>query len=84
MVPKKGGFTVIRNEKNDVIPTKTVTGWRVCINYRKLNTTTRKDLYPLPFIDQMLKENYIYDECLKHSYSTRVSLSFSCDFILII
>ena len=23
-------------------------------DYRKLNTTTRKDLYPLPFIDQML------------------------------
>ena len=54
MVPKKGGFTVIINEKNELIPTKTVTGWRVCINYRKLNTTTRKDYYPLPFINQML------------------------------
>ena len=54
VVPKKGGFTVIRNEKNELIPTRTVTGWRVCINYRKLNTATRKDHYPLPFIDQML------------------------------
>ena len=54
MVPKKGGFTVIRNEKNDLIPTRTVTGWRVCIDYRKLNTATRKDHFPLPFIDQML------------------------------
>ena len=41
VVPKKGGFTVIRNEKNEPIPTRTVTGWRVCIDYRKLNTATR-------------------------------------------
>ena len=54
VVPKKGGFTVIRNEKNELIPTRTVTGWRVCIDYRKLNTATIKDHFPLPFIDQML------------------------------
>ena len=54
VVPMKGGFTVIRNEKNELIPTRIVTGWRVCINYRKLNTATRKSHYPLPFIDQML------------------------------
>ena len=42
-----------RNENNELIPIRPVTGWRVCIDYRKLNTTTRNDHYPLPFIDQM-------------------------------
>ena len=54
VVPKKGAFTVIRNDRNELIPTRTVTGWRVCIDYRKLNTAIRKDHFPLPFIDQML------------------------------
>ena len=54
VVPKKGGFTVIRNEKNELIPTRTVTGWRVSIDYKKLNIATMKDHYPVPFIDQML------------------------------
>ena len=54
VVPKKGGFTVIRNERNELIPIRTVTGWRVCIDYKKLNTATRKDHFSLSFIDQML------------------------------
>ncbi|KAG9453456.1 hypothetical protein H6P81_006360 [Aristolochia fimbriata] len=55
VVPKKGGITVIKNSDNELIPTRTVTGWRVCIDYRKLNSATRKDHFSLPFIDQMLE-----------------------------
>ncbi|GKE34745.1 reverse transcriptase domain-containing protein, partial [Tanacetum coccineum] len=54
-VPKKGGMTVIENEDNELIPTRLVTGWHVCIDYRKLNDATRKDHFSLPFIDQMLE-----------------------------
>ena len=50
---KKGGFTVIKNEKNELILTRNMTGCRVCIDYRKLNIATIKDHYPIPFIDQI-------------------------------
>ncbi|KAJ9567664.1 hypothetical protein OSB04_003630 [Centaurea solstitialis] len=55
VVPKKGGLTVVTNDNNELVPTRTVTGWRVCIDYRKLNDATRKDHFPLPLIDQMLE-----------------------------
>nr|GFA52756.1 hypothetical protein [Tanacetum cinerariifolium] len=47
-------YDVIKQE-NELILTRLVTGWRVCIDYRKLNKATRKDHFPLPFMDQMLK-----------------------------
>ncbi|GJR23332.1 reverse transcriptase domain-containing protein [Tanacetum coccineum] len=54
-VPKKGGITVVTNENDELVPTRTITGWRVCIDYRKLNEATAKDHFPLPFMDQMLE-----------------------------
>ncbi|GJZ05511.1 reverse transcriptase domain-containing protein [Tanacetum coccineum] len=54
-VPKKGGMTVVTNDENELVPTRLVTGWRVCIDYRKLKEATRKYHFPLPFMDQMLE-----------------------------
>ena len=64
-VPKKCGVTVEANEKNELIPTRTVNEQRVCMDYRKLNKATRKDHFPLSFIDKMLdrlteKEYYYF------------------------
>ena len=55
MVPKKRGITVEKNENNELILVRPITGWQVCIDYRKLNDATQKDHFPLPFIDQMLE-----------------------------
>nr|GEU90380.1 DNA-directed DNA polymerase [Tanacetum cinerariifolium] len=55
VIPKKERMTVVKNEKDELIPQRTVTRWRICIDYHKLNNATRKDHFPLPFIDQMLK-----------------------------
>ncbi|GJR43417.1 hypothetical protein Tco_1311520 [Tanacetum coccineum] len=55
VVPKKGVKPSSKCDENELIPTRLVTGWRVCIDYRKLNEATRKDHFPLPFMDQMLE-----------------------------
>ncbi|GJU02410.1 reverse transcriptase domain-containing protein [Tanacetum coccineum] len=54
-VPKKGGMTVVENEDKELIPTRLVMGWHVCIDYRKLNDATLKDHFSLPFMDQMIE-----------------------------
>ena len=55
VVPKKLGITVVQNEKEEEIATRLTSGWRVCIDYRKLNVVTRKNHFPLPFIGQVLE-----------------------------
>ena len=55
VVPKKTGITVVKNSKDELVPTRVPTSRRMCIDYRKLNVVTRKDNFPLPFIDQMLE-----------------------------
>jgi hypothetical protein len=61
-VPKKGGMTVVENSKNELIPQRTVKGWRMCIDYCMLNSAMKKDHFPLPFIDEML------ERLAKHSF----------------
>ncbi|KAM5578073.1 hypothetical protein ABKV19_008411 [Rosa sericea] len=70
VVPKKSGVTVVQNAENELVPQRTVTGHRVCIDYRRLNATTRKDHFPLPFIDQMLERLAGHDYyCFLDGYS---------------
>ena len=54
-VPKKGGIIVVPNDKDELIPQRIITGYRMVIDFCKLNKDTEKDHYPLPFIDQMLE-----------------------------
>ncbi|XP_058198456.1 uncharacterized protein LOC131313977 [Rhododendron vialii] len=71
VVPKKSGVTVVRNDKDELISTHVQIDWRVCIDYRKLNASTRKDHFPLPFIDQILERvaGHKYFCCFLDGYS---------------
>ena len=55
VVPKKSGITVVKNEGNELVSIRVQTGWRVCIDYQKLNSVTRKDHFLLALMNQMLK-----------------------------
>ncbi|KAI5323802.1 hypothetical protein L3X38_032874 [Prunus dulcis] len=55
IVPKRSRVTIVKNEANELVPTRVQNSWRVCIDYRKINSATRKDHFPVPFIDQMLE-----------------------------
>ncbi|KAK1626162.1 hypothetical protein QYE76_000477, partial [Lolium multiflorum] len=62
-VPKKGGMTVVPNDNDELIPQRIVVGYRMCIDFRKVNKVTKKDHYPLPFIDQMLERRMPFGLC---------------------
>ncbi|WVZ21467.1 hypothetical protein V8G54_008789 [Vigna mungo] len=55
VVPKKSGMTIVKNQEGEFVPTRVANKWRVCIDYRRLNQSTRKDHFPLPFIDQVIE-----------------------------
>lgn len=55
-VPKKGGIKFLTNQKNEFTPSKNNDGWRICMDYRKLNDATRKENYAVHFIDQTLEK----------------------------
>ena len=54
-MPKNSGATIVQNKKREDMPTRLTTGWRVCIDYRRLNAVKRKDHFPLPFMDQLME-----------------------------
>jgi hypothetical protein len=51
VMPKKTGIMLVKNKKDELIPTRISSGWRICVDYRKLNLSTHKDHFPLPFMD---------------------------------
>ena len=70
VVPKWAGLLVVKNKDDELVPTRIQSGWRVCINYHKLNVATRKDHFPLPFIDQMVEPLARHDfYCFFYGYS---------------
>jgi hypothetical protein len=69
VMPKRGEMTIIHNEKNELIPQWTITGCRMCIDYRKLNKAARKDHFSLPFIAEMLERLANHSFCYLDGYS---------------
>lgn len=55
VIPKKSNITVVKNENDELITTSIRIGWRICINYKKLNLVTMKDQFLFPFMDKILK-----------------------------
>jgi hypothetical protein len=69
VVLKKGEMTIIHNENNELIPQWTLTSWRMCIDYQKLNKATSKDHFPLPFVDEMIERLANHSFCYLDGYS---------------
>ena len=55
VVPKKTGITMVKNKDDEFIPTRILSDWRMCVDYKKLNLSTCKDYFSLPFMDQMIE-----------------------------
>ncbi|XP_060969695.1 uncharacterized protein LOC133036933 [Cannabis sativa] len=86
VVPKIFGITIVKNEDNELVPTRMQIGWQVCIDYRKLNAATRKDHFTLPFIDQMLERlaghpYYCFHDGYSNNMSPPSQISDPCSFL---
>jgi hypothetical protein len=69
-MPKRARLMVVKNKDDELVPTRIQSGWRVCIDYRKLNAATMNDHFPLPFIDQMVEHLARHDYyCFLDGYS---------------
>ncbi|RVW21113.1 Retrovirus-related Pol polyprotein from transposon 412 [Vitis vinifera] len=78
VVPKKSGITVVKNDKGEDVSTRLTTGWRVCIDYRRLNAVSRNDHFPLPFIDQVLERVSRHPfYCFLDGYSRRMPFAYA-------
>ncbi len=55
-VPKKGGITVVPNDKNELIHQRAITGYRMVIDFRKLNKWSLKDNHPLSKMDHIIQK----------------------------
>ncbi|RVW12530.1 Transposon Ty3-I Gag-Pol polyprotein [Vitis vinifera] len=78
---EKSGITVVKGENGDEVSTRLTTGWRVCIDYRKLNAVTRKDHFPLPFMDQVLERRMPFGLCNAPATFQRCMLSIFSDMV---
>jgi len=75
VVPKKARFTVVKNDKKELVQTSLPTKIWVCTDYRKLNSATYKDHFPIPFIDQMLKRLTRHEYyCFLNGYSGYIQI----------
>ena len=55
VVPKKTEMTTVKNDKGEMVPMRVQNGWGMCIDFYKLNEVTKKDHFPIPFLDQMVE-----------------------------
>ncbi|CAN6723803.1 unnamed protein product [Malus baccata var. baccata] len=79
VVPKHCGITFVKNDNNKLMPTRLNTWWRMCVDYRKINADTRKDHFPLPFIDQMLEMLAGYNQ-IPVASEDQEKTTFTCPF----
>ncbi|KAK1686850.1 hypothetical protein QYE76_047698 [Lolium multiflorum] len=56
-VPKKGGMTVVPNDNDELIPQRIVVGYRMCIDFRKVNKV---------FMDDFSVYGNSFDNCLRN------------------